>query len=180
MDRHKKNAVLTYFVQALWDKGSWAGETHIQKAAYFLQELLGVPLGFRFMLYWYGPFSFDLRDELTGLRGDGLLRLRPQRPYGFRYEPTDRAEYVQEGFPKTLEKYHDRIDFIADRLGAKNVKALERLATGYYVTRKLPDGTTEERATELMKIKPHVELNGAIAAIREVDEIIDQAQALVH
>jgi len=85
-------------VQALWDKGSWAGETHIQKAAYFLQELFGVPLGFRFMLYWYGPFPFDLRDELTGLRGDGLLCLRPQQPYGTRYEPTDRAEYVQ-GFP---------------------------------------------------------------------------------
>jgi len=60
------------------------------------------------------------------------------------------------------------------------VKELERLATAYYVTKKLPDGTTEERAAELMKIKPHVELDGAVAAIREVDEIIDQAQALVH
>jgi len=70
----------------------------------------------------YGPFSFDLRDELTGLRGDGLLRLQTRRPYGFRYEPTDLAEYVQKSFPKTLAKYHRQIDFIADQLGTKNVK----------------------------------------------------------
>jgi len=61
-----------------------------------------------------------------------------------------------------------------------SLKELERLATGYYVTRKLPDGTIEERADELMEIKPHVDLSSAVAAVREVDEITDQAQALVH
>jgi len=44
----------------------------------------------------------------------------------------------------------------------------------------MPDGTIEERADELMEIKTHVDLSGAVAAVREVDEIIDQAQALVH
>jgi uncharacterized protein YwgA len=180
LDRLKKNAVLTRFIGALRESDSWAGETHIQKSTYFLQELLNVPLGFRYVLYWYGPFSFDLRDELTGLRGDGLLSLHPQWPYGARYLPTKQAENVQALYAKTLHEYADRIEFVADSLGNKAVKELERLATGYYITRKIEDGSAEERAEELVKIKPHISMEDAIDAIHRVDEIIEQAQALLH
>ena len=34
-----------------------------------------VPTGFEFILYMYGPFSFDLSDELTSIRADGLLKI---------------------------------------------------------------------------------------------------------
>jgi uncharacterized protein YwgA len=180
MDRLKKAAVLTRFVSALRERGSWGGETHIQKAAYFLQELLGVPLGFRFVLYWYGPFSFDLRDELTGLRGDELLSLQPHYPYGSSYMPTDRATYVQSLFEKTLDEYRDRIEFVADQLGTQGVKSLERLATGYYVTNERPNAAVESRAERLTKIKPHVSHEDAVAAIQTVDEMITQSKALLH
>jgi uncharacterized protein YwgA len=180
VDRLKKAAVLTRFVSALRERGSWGGETHIQKAAYFLQELLGVPLGFRFVLYWYGPFSFDLRDELTGLRGDELLTLNPQYPYGSSYKSTERASYVQSLFEKTLDEYRERIEFVADQLGAQGVKSLERLATGYYVTKGLPKAAVEDRALRLTKIKPHVSHEDAVAAIQMVDKMITKSKPLLH
>jgi hypothetical protein len=180
VNRLKKAAVLTRFVGALRERGSWGGETHIQKATYFLQELLGVQFGFRFVLYWYGPFSFDLRDELTGLRSDELLTLHPQDPYGPSYKPTERASYIQSLFEKTLDEYRERIDFVADQLGAQGVKSLERLATGYYVTKELPSATVEVRADRLTKIKPHVSNEDAVAAIQMVDTMITQSKALLH
>ncbi|MCL6557372.1 MAG: hypothetical protein K6U74_00970, partial [Firmicutes bacterium] len=61
----KRKALLLSLVKAMESQGSWCGETHIQKCSYFLQAMLGVPLGFEFILYKHGPFSFDLRDELT-------------------------------------------------------------------------------------------------------------------
>ena len=73
MNRLPQAAIVTRLTGRLRDQGSWCGETHLQKAMYFLQELMEVPTGFEFILYMHGPFSFDLRAELTSLRADGLL-----------------------------------------------------------------------------------------------------------
>jgi uncharacterized protein YwgA len=68
MDRLWRASLLLTMNEELRRAGSWAGETHMQKAIFFLQELIKVPLGFEFLLYKHGPFSFDLRDELTFMR----------------------------------------------------------------------------------------------------------------
>ena len=68
MERLQRAAVLLSLIEQLKDRGSWCGDTHIQKTTYFLQELLKVPLGFEFILYKHGPYSFDLEDEITALR----------------------------------------------------------------------------------------------------------------
>ena len=64
MTRLQRVAVLTKLTEKLHESGSWCGETHLQKAAYFLQELFNVLLVYEFILYKHGPFSFALRDEL--------------------------------------------------------------------------------------------------------------------
>jgi hypothetical protein len=61
MNRLSQDAVLVGLARRLYEQGSWTGETHIQKAAYLLHELLAVPFDFAFILYKHGPFSFDLR-----------------------------------------------------------------------------------------------------------------------
>jgi len=70
MDRLRRAALLTQLIERLRRRGSWCGETHVQKATLFLQDLTRIPMGFDFILYKHGPFSFDLRDELTSLRAD--------------------------------------------------------------------------------------------------------------
>lgn len=69
MKRLQRDAVILSLIENLRAKGSWCGETHIQKATYFVQELLRVPLEFEFVLYKHGPYSFDLSDELTAQCG---------------------------------------------------------------------------------------------------------------
>lgn len=95
MDRMRKAGLLTRLIEELHNNGSWCGETHVQKATFFAQELTKIPLGFDFILYKHGPFSFDLRDELTALRADGLLKLETQWPYGPRISPTQQSEYIK-------------------------------------------------------------------------------------
>lgn len=77
MDRFEQAAILTELIDGMRASGSWAGETHIQKGTYFLQQLLEVPLGFRFILYKHGPFSFDLRDALAIMRADHFMGMSP-------------------------------------------------------------------------------------------------------
>src|SRR5690349_16049719 len=112
MNDTRRKVVLAALVDALHGHGGWAGETHVQKNAYFLEELLDVPFGYEFILYKHGPFSFDLRDELGGMRADTMLGLEPRPPYGPSLITTEVAASVEERFPKTLEKYQPAIDFV--------------------------------------------------------------------
>ena len=73
MNQLAQKTILVGLIERLADKGSWAGETHLQKAAYLLAELRGVDFDFDFILYKHGPFSFELRDELSAMRAEGLV-----------------------------------------------------------------------------------------------------------
>ena len=96
MKRLQRAAVLVDLADRLREKGSWCGETHLQKATFFFQQLFEPDLGFNFVLYRYGPFSSELREELSSMRADGLLRLKAQPyPYGPTLEPTDAGEALK-------------------------------------------------------------------------------------
>lgn len=182
MDRLQKAAVLTRLIGKLREQGSWSGETHVQKGTFFLQKLMQVPLEFDFILYKHGPFSFDLRDELTSLRADELLSLERQPwPYGPSIAPTERSANIQKLFGKTLAQYEARVDFVAEKLGGRSVTELERLATALYVTQLEKSGrSVDERADELTKIKPHISKVDAKAAMEEVDRMIEEAKKYLN
>lgn len=181
MDRLKRATLVTRLIDLLHLNGSWCGETHIQKSALFVQDLMQVPLSFDFILYKHGPFSFDLRDELTGLRADGLIRLEPQWPYGPRITTTDQSKYIQGICSITLAKYNDPIAFVAARLGARDVTELEGLATAFFVAPNASAGLSiQDRSTQLKSLKPHISPESARSAVQEVDQIIRDAQELSH
>jgi hypothetical protein len=179
MNRLQRAALLTELADKLQNQGSWCGETHIQKAAYFLVDLLRVPVGLGFILYKHGPFSFELRDELTAMRADGLLELRPREPYGPTLAPTPGSAAFRKRYPVTLTTYQSQLDFVTRTLASKGVAELERLATALYVTRKSPGLLTiDERAARIHEVKPHVSLDEAKVAVAEIDRLIEQADAL--
>lgn len=177
MNRMQRVAVLTTLADKLREHGSWCGETHLQKATYFLQELLDVPVEFAFILYKHGPFSFDLRDELAAMCADDLLKLKPHAPpYGPTIVTTPDAKVIQERFPKTLARHQKEVDFVARRLGDKGVSALEGLATALYVFKKAGRETPViERARKLHMLKPHISAEQAKAFVEEVDRIAGEA-----
>jgi uncharacterized protein YwgA len=172
----QKAAVITRLIDKLRDKGSWCGETHVQKSIYFLQELLGVPFEYGYLFYKYGPFSFDLRDELTGFRADFLLELEPQRSYGPKIKVTEYGKNIQKYYGVTLKKYDRNVSFIAEKFGEKGVTELERLATAYFVKNEgKADGSIDQQARRIMELKPHIPYENAVDAVHEVDQIISEA-----
>jgi uncharacterized protein YwgA len=170
MERLRRASLLLATNEELRKAGSWAGETHMQKATYFLQELVNVPLEFEFVLYKHGPFSFDLRDELTFMRAQGFLRLEPQYPYGPTLVAGEKSELLKHAFRNVIEEYLSRIRFVSKRLGTKTVTRLERTATALYVTLQAPADT--DRVRRLTHLKPHIALQDAQEAMSEVDQII--------
>lgn len=170
MDRLQRDAILISLIEAIRERGSWCGETHVQKATYLLQEMLGTPTGFDFILYKHGPFSFDLRDELSAMRADGFVSLRVQDPrYGPSMVPEPSADVLRRRFPKTLREQEPRVKFVAERVGSGTVVDLERLATAFYVTTKMEHTTDPDAlARRVNELKPHISVDQALDAVRTV------------
>ncbi|MBN1902212.1 hypothetical protein JW926_12885 [Candidatus Sumerlaeota bacterium] len=181
MERLKRASVIIDLADELLKEGSWCGETHLQKITFFLQDLLKVPLDYDFILYKHGPFSFDLCDELTAMRADRLMEyVIKMYPYGPSLVPTKTGRIIKENFfQKTIDQNKPKINFISSRLGNKGVAELEKLGTALFVTlkeRQLVDAS--KRAQRINSIKPHISLEEATTAIREVDQIIHEANVL--
>lgn len=170
-------AVVAKLVEKMQDRDGWCGETHIQKTAYFLQALVCVPLDYEFIIYKHGPYSFDLHDDLMAMKANRFLKTEARRPYGPSFRIGDLSEVITERYPKTLEQYDKHIEFVADALGSKGVKELERLGTALFVSNEMPDlRDVGERARLVNKRKPHVSLDQAQKAVTMVDELRRQAK----
>ena len=178
MNRLERAALLLRIVERAREKGSLCGQTHLQKSTYFVQEIMRVPLGFDFILYRHGPFSFDLRDEFTALRADHLLEFESVLPWGPKIAPTERKDYIHGVFSGILERYDENISFISERLGAKGSVELDRLGTALYVTRlEEAEASVDERRKRMTELKPHIPWESARAAVEEVDDIVASAAA---
>lgn len=171
MKRLERDAIILTLVEELSRRGSWCGETHVQKAMYFLQEMVDVPTGFEFILYKHGPFSFDLRDELTAMRADRMVDLKFLHPcYGPSLEPAASAPKVLDLGRGAVVDARCAIEFVAERFGDRPVTELERLGTALYVARKLPGRAPAEQAEEIVRLKPHitpVEAERALATVAD-------------
>jgi hypothetical protein len=170
MNPKEQSALILDLAVQLRNHGSWAGETHVQKGAYLLQNLLGVPSGFEFVLYKHGPFSFDLRESLSQMEAERFIELREQ-PYP--YGPTiveGKAASRLRASTDVAQRYGQPLAFLAGQLGSAKVADLERIATALYVT--LDHGISpSERVGRLVALKPHIPVVEATAAFGRLEEI---------
>lgn len=171
MNRLERSLVITDLARRMREHGSWSGETHLQKCVYFLQQLTGVPTEYPFVLYKHGPYSFELHDELIEMRGNGLMDLRENpRPYGPSLVPTELSSELKDLFNPSAP-FDAQLEYVAAKLGAKGVTALEKLSTALLVDVTEPNIDSNAKANRIHELKPHVSLWEAQKAVAELTEI---------
>ena len=86
MIEQEKKTLICLILEALKNKVSWCGETHIQKAAYLAKEM------FRF--HWrntisfynrYGPYSSEISVDLATMRNEEIIVRTATYPFGATY-----------------------------------------------------------------------------------------------
>ena len=88
----------------------------------------------------------------------------------------DGSKSIKNYFSSTLTKYDSNIQFVANKFRDRGVAELERLATALYVTLEInPDGSPDLRSQCITELKPHVNMEEARAAVKEIDEIISES-----
>lgn len=170
-------AIIVDLVRKLRAMGSWCGETHLQKAVYILQDLSRSNFGYKFVLYKHGPFSFELKAELSAMRSSEIIVFHfPREGYGPSIIATDFGEKVYETNRENIGKYVQVNEFLANWFAANDVRHLEKVATAYFVTKKNPRDPMQERARRISFLKPHVDILAAEEAVRIVDQKREEAR----
>jgi uncharacterized protein YwgA len=156
-------------VRSLRQRNSWAGETHIQKAAYIAKEIRGVPFESEFVLYKHGPYSFDLNKSVVHMRGRGILSTIQNPGFGPTMEVNEPLWVaLDNAIGHYFSQFEAGINSVCDVLATKNVGELERLATAVFLNKSLGDTSIEEKADEMVRIKPHIPPDLARRAFDEV------------
>lgn len=168
MTNLREGAIVVSLIDALSQRGSFCGETHVQKGTYLLRELTGVPLESSFTLYLYGPYSFGLHALLNELRSEELIKLEP-RAMGSTWRPGDRFELLKSRFPRTIDRARAQIEYVADKIAKLTVVELEPLATALWIARTKTGMSRSERANVLHKIKPHIDAAEARTSVDTVE-----------
>ncbi|HVY18771.1 MAG TPA: hypothetical protein VHA70_01655 [Bauldia sp.] len=178
-DVNMRYAIVLRMARELISRGSWCGETHLQKSIYLLEKFLGKDFDYDFILYKHGPFSFELRSELAAMRGANLFAfaIRDQR-YGPTVVPTDFGGKIEQS--QDLREVEPFIRFVADWIAKCHVAELERLATALLVIFEMPHGSLEARAQQLHDYKPHISLTEAESAIAIAETKLKEAASLQH
>jgi uncharacterized protein len=136
------------------------GRTAVMKFLYLLQTLRGVPLGYRFSLYTYGPFDHEVLADLAQAESQKLVRstLVAYQNGSHGYEIEARLQRAKA----PLGDYRDDIRWVLDRFGGCSASELEMTSTIVFVDRsaKQRDVTISlaELARKVHSIKPHLPL----------------------
>jgi uncharacterized protein YwgA len=151
-----RRAAILAIVEQLREAGSWAGRTHIQKCLFLLRALFGLDLGFEYVSYKHGPYSFDLDADIEALRIQGALDYEiVTSEYGPRYTIGPAARMTKGHLDKG-----DRsaIAEVARFVGEKNVRELECLSTLVMCCQSLPEDSRDlPKVRDCVRaLKPHL------------------------
>lgn len=177
MNDYERKAIVLSLVRSLKKRGSWTGETHVQKAVYFLRQVARMDLGFDFILYKHGPYSFDLTSEINSMRADDFLDLEPQPyPYGPSLREGEASWLLDDRYMEAANEHEATIRAVADAFDSHGVAELEAWATALYVKTE-EDAALEEIPARVMDLKAHIDDERAQAATQKMEEISAQIVA---
>ena len=142
----------------------YLGRTAVMKFCYLLQTVRGVPLGYDFTLYSYGPFDTGVLSDLGTAEALEAVKSTVklyQGGYGYQIRQGERAGAVIEAGRSFVNEHMNSIDWIIAEFGSHGSADLELESTIVYVDRealgKAERLTIPALAQRVREIKPHFE-----------------------
>jgi uncharacterized protein len=160
------------------------GRTQVMKLCYFLQELKGVPLGYDFRLFNYGPFDSEVLSDLSSGCGLGALvedTVLYPKGYGYAIKPGPQIEQFAQELDAVDTTLGAHVDQVVREFGGFSASELELRSTILFVDREFAStgsaATANEIAERVRRIKPHFELS---VIERRVSDMTDMGQLLTQ
>jgi hypothetical protein len=154
------------------------GRTAIMKLAYLLQTEKGLPLGYDFRMYTYGPFDSDVLHDLGLAESLGALKsemvtFSSGQGYGYEFTPGVIGDFVRQKTKGILSNYESDIRWALEEFGSKSAAELELLTTIIYADREAAQRgeklAVRELAREVQEVKPQFLEQYIIEKIEELN-----------
>jgi uncharacterized protein len=162
-------------IAALNRTGSWTGRIHVHKLLYLAKALDLSEPPFDFVLYQYGPYSYDLDAAIAQMDLYGLVvKSYPNPRYGPKYVVTElgaeEASQLDAGDLEALNR-------LARQLGDCDSQSLELQATCLWVEQE--EGVTDdaEIVRRVKHLKPKYDDTRIDQALKAVQRL---AASLAH
>lgn len=111
------------------------GRTAMQKIPFFLQ-VLGVPMGYRFDIYTYGPFCAEILRDIELLEVDEVVvDGSNDKKSRSDYLPGPAIDILLTRHSDFIEEHKETIDQVVQALAAADPSQLELVATVLYLFR---------------------------------------------
>ena len=154
------------------------GRTALMKFAYLLQTVRGVPLGYRFELYNYGPYDSELLSDLSQaatLKAIKSEMVSYQSGYGYQYSANDKGySAICNKVAKQLAEFEEDIAWVLEEFGTSSASRLELISTIIFAEREMQRKHQERSQSELQcrvkRIKPHFTEETIAEAINELSQ----------
>ncbi len=144
------------------------GKTFIQKGLYILQEGLGKNLGYPYKLYFYGPFSQDLANDIDALHEMGLIDVRYDAEKGwYSIKITERGRRFLEKF-RNYGASDREVNRVLSLIEGRDARKMELLGTVLYFAKLTSDPGEIKRLVNT--VKPHFddgEIEEALKLLRK-------------
>lgn len=153
-------------------------KVQVQKFIYFLQEVMGIKLGYRYEMYHYGPFCFELNDDLETMDVMGVINIEDNPSgYGFNISTGAYAGEPDAEDADFLRQHERAIEDIVE-WGEMKAEKLEIISTVHFVDSILKrKKNLDDKKTvieEVERLKPHFDSD----YIGNVYDILDKANWL--
>ena len=150
--------IMVSLIKRIEEKRLDIGKIQLQKLMYFLKDF-GVPLSYRYVIYHYGPYSFELTSNLDSLDSlDVLDVVSDEKGYGYHIKKGDFADKFFEKDDAVTNEYKDKIDFVIDTFASCEASEIELKATIHFVHNVLKNkklNTAKKSVTTKVKqLKP--------------------------
>lgn len=146
--------VIVALVRAVHAEVEQLGKTQFQKLVYFLQES-GIWLDYKYEIYHYGPYCFELSSDLSSLDSLNVLEVSTD-PGGYGFD-IKLAEHAPDCCLD--EEYAKKLEYIVGALGADKPANLEVKSTAHFVHKVLSkNGQRAGKDIVIAKVrdlKPH-------------------------
>lgn len=154
MKKNERAKMILYIINKLNSEGVRNGETTIQKLTYFIKQKNILDVDYKYVLHNYGPFSFELNDDLKYLEESNLIEKSPD-PDGFRFNYIPKSENkIVDNWLKNLDFDTDKIDCLLSEFHLLSAKKLGLIATSNYLYDRYKPENDEDLIHLVWKVKP--------------------------
>ena len=180
MDRNGQLGLIAFFAQQVGPTNHF-GRKALQKLVHIATDFVGVPTGYQFSFYTYGPYSQALASDLElAEQLLGIVSKRDETSGAFDIKAGPLANKLIEISHSQLSNQMTNLNWTVENFGKLTAKSLELYSTLIFLRNNNSsyDSQPQDLFSQVIKLKPKYDINEIEVSYKKLIELEKTLQPL--